>query len=168
MKTDPGDITGLQDIIQSYETKGPDSWSNLKDQRARHVKPKGAKVFSRPLIHLKHFFSQISSTVAIISKTSITVFMAFSSFQRSFYEFFNEEHPFIYELKELSTTNEPATVCDALVPPLVAQLFGHMQAYASLDTFNDIMSKLSGMLQEELKGRDIHVNMSPHHVLWTV
>lgn len=54
MKTDPGDITGLQDIIQSYETKGPDSWSNLKDQRARHVKPKRAKVLSRPLIHLKH------------------------------------------------------------------------------------------------------------------
>lgn len=94
--------------------------------------------------------------------------MAFSPFQRSFYELLNEEHPFKYELKELSTTNEPATVCDALVPPLVAQLFGHMQAYASLDSFNDIMSKLSGMLQEELKGRDIHVNMSPYHVLWTV
>lgn len=94
--------------------------------------------------------------------------MAFSPFQRSFYELLNEEHPFKYELKELSTTNEPATVCDALVPPLVVQIFGHMQAYASLDTFNDIMSKLSGMLQEELKGRNIHVSMSPQHILWTV
>lgn len=94
--------------------------------------------------------------------------MAFSPFQRSFYELLNEEHPFKYQLKELSTTNEPDTVCDALVPPLVAQIFGHMQAYASLDTFNDIMSKLSGMLQEELQGRNIHVSMSPHHILWTV
>lgn len=93
--------------------------------------------------------------------------MAFSPFQRSFYELLNEEHPFKYELKELST-NEPATVCDALVPPLVAQIFGHMQAYASLDTFNDIMFKLSTMLKEELKVRDIHVRMSPHHILWTV
>lgn len=94
--------------------------------------------------------------------------MAFSPFQRSFYELLNEEHPFKYQLKELSTTNEPDTVCDTLLPPLVAQIFGHMQAYASLDTFNDIMSKLSGMLQEELKGRNIHVSMSPHHILWTV
>lgn len=94
--------------------------------------------------------------------------MALSPFQRSFYELLNEEHPFKYELKELFTTNEPATVCDALVPPLVAQIFGHMQAYASLDTFNDIMSKLSGMLQEELKGGGIHVSMSPQHILWTV
>lgn len=93
--------------------------------------------------------------------------MAFSPLQRSFYELLNEEPPFKYELKELSTTSEPATVCDALVPPLVAQIFGHMQAYASLDTFNDIISKMSGMLQEELKGRDI-VSMSPHHILWTV
>lgn len=94
--------------------------------------------------------------------------MAFSPLQRSFYELLNEELPFKYELKELSATSEPATVCDALVPPLVAHMFGHMQAYASLDTFSDIMAKLSGMLQEELKGRGIHVSMSPHHILWTV
>lgn len=44
MKNNPGDITVLQDIIQSYKTKGPDSWSNLKDQRPRQIKPKGLKV----------------------------------------------------------------------------------------------------------------------------
>lgn len=94
--------------------------------------------------------------------------MAFSPFQGSFYELLNEEHPFKYELRELSSTNDPVTVCEALVPPLVAQIFGYMHPYASLDTFNDIMSKLSEMLQEKLKGRDLHVRMSPHHILWTV
>lgn len=53
MKTDPGEITGLKEIIQSSKIKAPDSWSNLKGQRTRHVKPKGVKVLSRPLIYLK-------------------------------------------------------------------------------------------------------------------
>lgn len=89
--------------------------------------------------------------------------MASSPIQMSFFETFYERHRF-KELKVKSVTNEPAVVCHVLLPQLIDQILGHMQNNVSSNTFNAIMTKLSGMLQKELEERDIPVSMSPHHI----
>lgn len=89
--------------------------------------------------------------------------MASSPFQMSFFETFYERHRF-KELKVKSVTNEPAVVCHVLLPQLIDQILGHMQNNVSSNTFNAIMTKLSGMLQKELEERDIPVSMSPHQI----
>lgn len=55
-------------------------------------------------------------------------------------------------------------MCDVLLPELIAQILGHMRKSVSLDTFNAVITKLSGRLQEELEGRDIAVSMNPHYI----
>lgn len=121
----------------------------------------------RPLINLKQqLCCQIQGAVATISKGSIRAFMASSPFQRSFYETFYKGRPFNNNNKEHSITREPATVCDALVLPLVLQICGQMQV--PMDILDSIISKLSGRLQTALKGRDIPVSTSSRYILSTV
>lgn len=55
-------------------------------------------------------------------------------------------------------------MCDVLLTQLIAEIFGHMLADVSFDIFSSVITKLSRILQEELKGRDIPVSMSPRHI----
>lgn len=83
---------------------------------------------------------------------------------KSCHELLYEGHPSKRHRKKNSITNEPATVCDILLTQLIAEIFGHMLADVSFDIFNNVITKLSRILQEELKGRDIPVSMSPRHI----
>lgn len=104
----------------------------------------------------------------MFSEMSIAAFMSSSPSQRSCYELLYGGHPSKRHMKENSITNEPATVCDVLLTQLIAEIFGHMLADVSSNIFSDVITKLSRILQEELKDRDIPVSMSPRHIQRTV
>lgn len=87
-----------------------------------------------------------------------------SACQKPCQELLYEGRPSKCHAKENSITNEPATVCDVLLPQLIAEIFGQMLADVSFDIFSNVITKLSGILQEELEGRDIPVSMSPRHI----
>lgn len=95
----------------------------------------------------------------MFSETSMAAFMSPPSQKRIF-----EGHPFKHYAKENSISREPATVCDIVLTQLIAEIFGHMLADVSFDMFSNVITKLSRILQEELKGRDIPVSMSPRHI----
>lgn len=101
----------------------------------------------------------------MFSESSLTAFMSSSPSQKCCRKLLYEGHSSKRHItKEHSITNEPATVCDVLLTQLIAEIFGHMLADVSFDTFTDVITKLSKILQEELEGRDIPVSMSPRHI----